>query len=292
MQMLNIKFSTLLICSICSIPLSISMCLADTLFIEQFQVEPIIDESLANRITEYYTEDISLPLKEQRSELLELDSKLDNLTSKHENIAVFWFIKGLHHKNMAAYYTDEKNAPLTSSQISLNNDAFKKSIQLAQLPNNQLSASIFSTMKHSLPQDLKIEATKNEIALGGNGENDSYYWYLHWSNIDQLEKAGRKEEAKQAYQKMQRELKNSDADQSIYQTLTEKIESETFNQLPQKKPQPNKPKPVKPKKEKEKTKVYETKYIVILAVILLSIVSIVAVTAYEVLQNRKKKKNQ
>lgn len=263
------------------------MCLADTRFIEQFQVEPIIDEALANRITEYYSEDINLPLKEQRSELLELDSQLDNLISRHENIAIFWFIKGLHHKNMASYYTDEKNSSLTNSHLSLNIDAFKKSIQLAQLPNNQLSASIFSTMKHSLPQDLKIEATKNEIALGGNGDNDSYYWYLHWSNIDQLEKAGRKEEAKQAYQKMQRELKNSDADQSIYQPLTKKIETDTFNQLPPKKAQARTPKPEKNKKEKPK--VYETKYIVILSVILLSIVSIVAVTAYEVLQNRKKK---
>lgn len=169
MQMLNIKFKTLLICLICSIALSNSLCLAETRFIEQFQVEPIIDETLANRITEYYSEDIDLPLKSQRIELLELDSKLDNLISRHENIAVFWFIKGLHHKNMASYYTDEKNTPLTNSQISLNNDAFKKSIQLAQLPNNQLSASIFSTMKHSLPQDLKIEATKNEIALGEIG---------------------------------------------------------------------------------------------------------------------------
>ncbi|MCW8934545.1 MAG: hypothetical protein OQK98_07455 [Gammaproteobacteria bacterium] len=289
MQMLNINFSTLLICIICSFPLSISMCLADSRFIEQFQVEPVIEESLANRVTEYYSEDINLPLTQQRIELLELDNKLDQLSTIHVNTAVFWFIKGLHHKNMTSYYTEEKNLPLASSHMKRNNEAFKKSIQLSQLPDNQLSASIFSTMKHSLPEDLKIEATKNEIVLGGNGDNDSYYWYLHWSNIDQLEKAGRKQEAKQAYKKMQLELQSSGADKSIYQELTRKIENETLKQSAQ--ANIEKPKPVIPSKVKErvKEKVYETKYIVILSVILLSIASIVAVTAYEVLQNRKNK---
>ncbi|MCW9047099.1 MAG: hypothetical protein OQK46_03390 [Gammaproteobacteria bacterium] len=287
MQILNIKFSTLLICIICSIPLSISMCLADSRFIEQFQVEPVIDESIANRVTEYYSEDINLPLTQQRIELLGLDNKLNELSTINVNNAVFWFIKGLHHINMSSYYTEEKNLPLASSHMKQNNEAFKKSIQLAQSPDNQLSASIFSTMKHSLPEDLKIEATKNEIALGGNGENDSYYWYLHWSNIDQLEKAGRKEEAKQAYKNMQRELQSSGADNSIYQSLTRKIETETLKQSPQ--ANIEKPKAVKNRKVNEQEKVYETRYIVILSVIILSIASIVTVAAYEVLQNRKLK---
>jgi len=291
MQMLNIKFNALIGLLFCVISVSGSICQANTRFIDQFQVEPVIDELLANKITEYYSEDINLPLKQQRDELLKLDTQLETISGAHTNSAIFWFIKGLHHKNMASYYTEEKNLPLTKSHMTLNNEAFGKSIKLAELPGNQLSSSIFSTMKHSLPQDLRIEVTKNEIKLGGNGDNDSYYWYLHWSNIDQLEKAGRKEEAKQAYKKMQRELKASDADMSIYQTLTKKIETETLNLSPQKKFQAetSQAKQVKPKKEKEKTKVYETKYIVILAVILISILSIVVVTAYEVMQNKNKK---
>jgi len=291
MQMLNIKFSAFIGFLFCVISASVSICQANIRFIDQFQVEPVIDELLANKITAYYSEDINLPLKQQRDELLKLDTQLESLSNTHSDSAIFWFLKGLHHKNMASYYSEEKNLPLTKSHMTLNNKAFEKAIKLTELPGNQLSSSIFSTMKHSLPQDLRIEATKNEIKLGGNGDNDSYYWYLHWSNIDQLEKAGREEEAKQAYKKMQRELKASNADMSIYQTLTRKIETETLKLPVQKKTQPQtqKTKPVEKKKEKEKPKVYETKYIVILAVILLSIISIVAVTAYEVLQNRKKK---
>ena len=291
MQMLNIKFSALIGFLLCVISVYGSIGQANTRFTEQFQVDPIIDEPLANKITEYYSEDINLPLKQQRNELLQLDSQLEILSKTHTNNAVFWFIKGLHHKNMASYYAEEKNLPLANSHMTLNNKAFAKSIQLSKQPENQLSSSIFSTMKHSLPEDLRIEVTKNEIKLGGNGDNDSYYWYLHWSNIDQLEKAGRKEEARQAYKQMQRELKDSDADMSIYQTLTSKIETETLNISTQKKVQAKtqKPEKVEKKKEKEKPKVYETKYIVILGVILLSIISVVAVTAYEILHNRKKK---
>ena len=291
MQMLNIKFSTLIGFLFYVLSVTGSICQANIRFIEQFQVDPMIDELLANKITEYYSEDINLPLKQQRSELLQLDSQLETLSNTHANSAVFWFIKGLHHKNMASYYSEEKNLPLAKSQMTLNNEAFGKSIKLAKQPGNQLSSSIFSTMKHSLPQDLRIEVTKNEIKLGGNGDNDSYYWYLHWSNIDQLEKAGRKEEAKQAYKQMQRELKASDADMSIYQTLTSKIETETLNISTQKKvkPKAQKPEKAEKKKEKEKPKVYETKYVVILGVILLSIISVVAVTAYEIMHNRKKK---
>jgi len=292
MQMLNIRFKTLIGFLFCVIFVSSSICQANNSFIEQFQVTPIIDEILANKITEYYSEDINLPLKQQRIELLQVDSQLENLSNTHSNSAVFWFIKGLHHKNMASYYAEEKNLPLINSHMTLNNKAFEKSIELAKQPGNQLSSSIFSTMKHSLPQDLRIEVTKNEIKLGGNGDNDSYYWYLHWSNIDQLEKAGRKEEAMQAYKKMQRELKASDADMSIYKTLTKKIETETLNISAQKKPEPKtqKPKPKPAEKKKDKAKTYDTKYVVILGVILFSIVSIVAVTAYEILHNRKKKK--
>lgn len=291
MQMLNIKFTTLFVFLFSVSAFTGSWCLANTRFIDQFQVDPVIEAQLANKITEYYSEDIKLPINEQRAELLKLDGQLDKLNQAHSENAVFWFIKGLHHKNMASLYTEESNISLAKSQMKLNSEAFEKSIQLAASPNNQLSSSIFSTMKYNLPQDLKIEATQNEIKLGGNGDNDSYYWYLHWSNIDQLEKAGRKEEAKQAYKNMQRELKNSNADMSVYQTLTKKIETETFNHSPAKQAQPKakvKP-PAENKKEDDKSKEYDIKYIVILSVILLSIISVVAVTAYEVIQNRNKK---
>jgi len=290
MQMLYIKllirFTFMLLVIMASVPL----CSANTRFIDQFQIAPIINEAIAGRITEYYSEDIPLPLEQQKIELLNLQSQLDNLASTHSDRAIYWFLKGLHQKNIASYYIEKNNVSLANNHMNNKNTAFKKALELSKLPDNQLSAAIFSTMKHGLPQDLKIEATKNELALGGNGESDSYYWYLHWSNIDQLEKAGRKEEAQAAYKKMQKELQRSDMDMSVYNSLTKKIETETLGKPAPKTPNTSPPpeKKVQAPEKKDSPKKYETKYIIILSVILLSVLVVIAVTIYELIQKRKK----
>ncbi len=290
MQMLNIKPRMQTISLLFLILTPFSLCSANANFYEHFQTEPLISESLANRITEYYSEDIPLPLPQQRIELLNIETQLNNQEKKHSDNAVYWFIKGLNHRNIASYYVDNNNLPLANSHVNSKNNAYKKAIELGNTPKNQLTAPIFSTMKHGLPEDMKIEATKNEIALGGNGESDSYYWYLHWSNIDQLKKAGRKDEALAAYKKMQAELKNSGMDMSIYNSLTKKIESETLKGIKTEKPA-NKPQAKKVKthkKPKEPEKSYDRKYIIIVSVILFSAIIIIAVAIYEFIQKRKK----
>jgi len=289
MQMLYIKLLIRITFGLFAIIASIPLCSANTRFIEQFQVAPIIDEAIAGRITEYYSKDIPLPLEQQKIELLNLQSQLDSLARTHSDKAIYWFIKGLHQKNIASYYIEKNNMSLANNHMNNKNMAFKKTLELEKLPGNQLSAAIFSTMKHGLPQDLKIEATKNEIALGGNGESDSYYWYLHWSNIDQLEKSGRKEEAQAAYRKMQKELQRSDMDMSVYNSLTKKIETETLGKpAPKASPPPPPEKSIQAPEKKDTPKKYETKYIIILSVILLSVLVVIAVTIYELIQKRKK----
>jgi len=288
MQMLFIK-------SLFVFLFSISLCNASSSFIEQFQVDSVIDKKLANRITQYNTEDIKLSLPNQKFELLKIDKQLNKLNT-HKDKAIYWFIKGLHYKNLADFYMQNNNPSLAYENIKNKNLAYKKAIELDQ-SNKQLSAAIFSTMKLGLPEDLKIQATKNELALGGNGDSDSYYWYLHWSNIDQLQNAGRQDEAKAAYKTMQRELKNSGMDMSVYSSLTKKIETQTLNinsSQNNKKPSPAKKekttqKPNAEPKEKNSPKKYDTKFIIIFSIAVFSIISLITAVVYEVKRKRKKK---
>ncbi len=289
MPMLIIKsYKTILVSLILFIS-GASVCQAESQFVEQFQVQPTIDMHMANRITQYHSEDISLPLAQQKTELLNIDKQLAKLQNQHSEQAVFWFIRGLHYKNMASFYNQSNNTQLTKSYINSKNTAYKKAISLNHSTRNKLSAAIFSTMKPGLSEDLKIQATKKEIALGGNGDNDSYYWYLHWSNIDQLEKAGREDEAKAAYKQMQKELKSSGMDMSVYDSLTNKIETDTLKKhsnAPKKKP---KSAQKEQSKELVKAKKYDTKVIVISSIAILSAMSIIGVIIYEIKRKKKRK---
>jgi len=281
-----IQYSFTLLFLIASIPL----CFAGSLFSEQFQIEPNINTKLADRITQYHSDNILLSIEQQKVELLKLDQQLDALQSKHSRQASYWFIRGLNYKNLAAHYFETNNTQLVKSYIKNKNSAYKKTIELNDTDKNKLSAAIFSTMKPGLSENLKIKATKKEIALGGNGDNDSYYWFLHWSNIEQLEKSGRKDEAKAAYKQMQKELKNSSMDMSVYNSLTEKIEIDTLK-LTDKKNQSknNPPKKDKPKQEEEfSPEKYDTKIIIISSIAVLSVLSLILVIIYELKRKQKK----
>ena len=262
-------------------------------FTEQFQTEPVVNNALANRITEYYSEDINLPLKKQKAELLKINKQLDTVENKFSDNAVYWFIRGMQHRNMASYFIASKNSALSLSHIKNKDSAYAKAISLSEAKGKELSAAIYSTMKHGLPQDLKITATQNEISQGGNGDNDSYYWYLHWSNINQLQKAGRKKEAEDAYRTMQKELKDSGMDMSVYSNLTKQIEIQTLqkkqttppNKAAKKQPAQTKKKPAEHKKKEKKL---DTKYIIISSIAAFSVISLSIVIVIELRRKRKK----
>ena len=82
MQMLNTKFFIHLIGLCLLISTSVSVHSANDGFLQQFQVNPEIDNNLADRITEYYSEDITLPLAQQRTQLLTIGTQLDTIGKK------------------------------------------------------------------------------------------------------------------------------------------------------------------------------------------------------------------
>ena len=275
---------------------SISNCFADNEFHNFFQVDPVIDQSIANRITSYYSENITIPMEDQKTQLFELENELEKIHDTHSNQAIYWFIKGLNHRNLASYYYEANKPRLADSQIYNKDIAYKKAIELDKLSSDNLSASIYSTMKFGLPQDLKIQAIQKELSLGGSGDSDSSYWYLHWSNIDQLKKAGRDKEAEQAYRKMQQEMKEDGADMSVYSALNKSIEQTTLN-IKEKTPEP-----VKKKTENKKTnsppkkispeKPVDKKMIIISSILGFAFVSLLFLVFYEMRikkTNNKKK---
>ncbi len=263
--------------------------LANTHFSELFLVEPATSTELADRIAMYHSENIEKPVTEQITELTNINSKLKAAESKFSNKPLYWFIQGLNHSNLASAYNSNKQQHLTQQHLDLKNQAYKRAISLDS-NRNKLSAAIYSTMKYGLSDDLKIIATQNELALGGNGYSDSYYWYLHWSNIDQLKKAGRNDEAEEAYQNMMKELNESDMDVTVYSTLTRTIEQQTLQKKPAIKPETDK-KAVekKPKPVPDENKL-DNKTLIIIALVISAIIALTVVTIYELVIRKKRRK--
>ena len=249
-------------------------------FTEFFHIKPVIDDNLADRVSRYYSEDIKIPIEIQKKDLLEITNQLESISASFSDQPVYWFIKGLNHRNLASLYFESKSIQQSDREIHKKDIAYKKAIELDK-SLKYLNASIYSTMKHGLPEGLKIDATQQELSLGGNGENDSYYWYLHWSNIDQLKNAGRNEEAEQALKNMKKEMGNSDIDMSVYKILNEKIEKDTFNRsekvLKHKKSRAVK----KPEEKRNLDKFPDYKAIIITSIVISSIIGLLVVTIYE-----------
>lgn len=263
---------------------------AETHFEELFSINPSVEEDIANTVAQYHASDSALTHSEQLSQLKQLESRLNKIEPHHTNDPVYWFIRGLNHNNMAATYLRLNNDSATLIATKDKDRAYANAIRL---DDNRLSAAAYSAMKHGLPEDLKIRATQAELQLGGNGYNDSYYWYLHWSNIDQLKKAGRHSEAQAAYEKMQEELKESDMDIQIYNQLTQNIEKQTFKRQPDSDEKPEKtvskqiqPPPARQPEEPQKTTLTTGSIIILLAIA--AIISLIAVAVYEILLRKRK----
>lgn len=261
---------------------------ADTHFNQLFMIEPVIDKHLADRIAEYHSENIELPIKKQESELKTIEKKVSSLEMKHKKDAIYWFTKGLLHSNLASIYLSNQKSSQTRIQLQLKNQAYEQAIRLDKT-SDQLSASVYSTMKHGLPEALRIESTQKELSMGGNGYSDSYYWYLHWSNIDQLKNADRDKEAEAAYQQMQKELQESNMDTSVYKTLTKAIEKET---LQQQKKEPAKtaeapPAKVEDRKQESDEPLIEN-HIILIVLVAAAILSLLIVTLYELVLKKKR----
>lgn len=249
-------------------------CSAAANFNDYFKIQTDIDAAIADRVTYYYSENIQLTHAQQKAELLNIQSQLNAIETTHNNQAIYWFIKGLNERNIAAYYTQSNKQALTDKHIKNKNNAYKRSLQLAKNNPKKLTPAIYSTMKHGLPEDLKIQATQFELAQGGNVDNESAYWYLHWSNIDQLKKAGRHEEADTAFKDMQKAMQENKVEMSIYTDLNKQVEKQTLNISEKESPLPLK------EEETEKNEL-SSKKVVMPTLLIIALIALLLVAIYE-----------
>lgn len=262
---------------------SVSLASATTRFEDYFHISPNLNIEIANKITSQYVDSTPISTR-HKDELSKLDNALNQQLNMHAKNPVYWFLKGLNHRNLAAYYYATKQLQLADRQIQKKNAAYQKAIELDKPELKKLSAAIYSTMKSGLPENLKIQATQQELKLGGSADSESAYWYLHWSNIDQLKKAGRDKEAEQAYKNMQKEMKDQNANMSVYNVLNQTIEITTLNKPSvDKNPEASKPEQVHPTPERSQKpeKPVDKKMIIIVSIVSLSLISLITLMIYE-----------
>ena len=199
--------------------------LAQNSFEDLFDINPGKLKSVADQVTTYHAEDIDSSFDIQNQQLLAITQQLDQLIQQQPENPLLWFLKGLNYNNLASLHF---NSDLITSQqyIVKKLSAYDHAMKFDETQQPHLSAAIYATMKHALPIDEKISAIQKELALGGNGEDESYYWYLHWSNIHNLTQAGRLQEARQATQNMQMELETSGHLNNDYQQILKQVKAE------------------------------------------------------------------
>lgn len=179
----------------------------------------------ANKVTLYFNSSIEHDLDYQQQELEIITASMQAVENKFEKNPVFWFVKGLHAKNMASYFKQRDNKTEVSRWLDLKTKFYQKALQLDKTNKPHLSAASYAVMKPGLPPPFKQRAIEMELSLGGNGENDSYYWYLHWSNINELQKQKMFTQAEAALQRMKQELEAS-GQGDVFESLVKKIDDE------------------------------------------------------------------
>ena len=214
------KYILLLFCCMPAITL------AETDFNELFEAELDTHTQIANRVATYHATDMALEIPTQQIELESLQKDIDAILADSPNEPLYWFISGLNHNNLAALAALQKNQGAVNRQIEQRNLAYQKAMLLVQTLPLKLSARIYATMKYGLPAADKINAIKNEIKQGGSGENDTQYIQLHWSQVNELEKSGRHDEAQAALKEMQREINRLDLKNPDYQRIVERAQNE------------------------------------------------------------------
>ncbi|MDH5483839.1 MAG: hypothetical protein OEY43_01285 [Gammaproteobacteria bacterium] len=196
---------------------------AETPFNELFDTELGNFTELADRVASYHSENIDLPVNTRINELEALAINIDNILKIKSDNPVIWFIKGLNHSNLAAAYSSD-NIDKKDFHIHEKDVAYKKAMDLDMGHSPHLTPSIYASIKHGMPERERIHAIQQELLLGGNGDNDSYYWQLHWSNISALEQAGQFDAAQKALENMKRELKEQHLTNTDYDKIVERAQ--------------------------------------------------------------------
>lgn len=193
-------------------------------FNQAFDLLPLGFERQANLVTQYHNTEVKLDLAYQKKELMFLTASLQEAEASYKNNPVFRFVQGMHAKNMASFEKKQGNVVAVEKWLMKKDEYYIQALELDKEHKPHLSASAYATMKKSLPEKYKQQAIESELKLGGNGENESYYWYLHWSNINELQKQGRIADAEKALQKMRSELAEQGLSADVYHQLVDKAE--------------------------------------------------------------------
>jgi len=261
---------------------------ANTGFEQLFHLHPEQASSTADRVTNFHADNMDLSTTDKINELNALSNNIDAYIKASPDNPVLWFIKGLNYSNLASVYNAQGSTPQVESSIVNKNIAYEKAMQLDKTVAT-LTAAIYATMKHGLPEDLKINAIQKELALGGNGETESSYWYLHWSNINALQNAGRAEEAKLALQKMKSEMFSQGISNPDYDELTKQVE-QNLNQPSQNITEQQKPATSRHKKtaKKERDNIFRVENLTWLLITII-IIALILAWKYEMLIFKKKR---
>ncbi len=201
-------------------------CLQAAEFAEAYDISARGFEREANRVVVYYQSDTQFDLQQQKDQLNFINSSLQQLEAKYNNNPVFRFVQGLQARNMASLEQRIGNTAQSTHWLQKKQDYYLMAMALDKKQAPHLSAAVYATMKKGLGGDEKLQATQNELKLGGSGENDSYYWYLHWSNINQLQKQGKIEEAEKALAAMKKEIEQTGRSAEIYLQLAGKAKAD------------------------------------------------------------------
>lgn len=244
----------------------------------------------ADRVSSYYAEQQTSSDLEQKNELQALATNLNAIISTQHDNPLYWFLKGLNENNLAELYHRLNDAAQSKRHIEARNRAYQKAVELDGGDQPVLSAAIYATIKQGAPDTLKIQAIQRELELGGNGEDESYYWYLHWSNVNALQQAGRKEDAELALANMKEELKQQGVSNQDYQQMVKRVQQELENPLPKQPPPPpnldrlNSTTPV----VADEPSLIPSRSAIIWIVVALSLVIMVSLAIYEIVFRSRK----
>ena len=258
-------------------------------FTEAYDISARGFERVANRVVAYYRAESDFDLQQQKDQLQFINTSLAKLEPEYKNSPVFHFVQGLQARNMAGLEQQLGHEAESAKWMEKKQSSYVMAMTLDKQYSPHLSAAIYATMKKGLSGENKQRAIESELKLGGSGENDSYYWYLHWSNVNQLQKLGKIEEADEALAKMKEEIEQSGRSAEIYKQLAGKAETDLDkkkSQLEQQKPK-QKLKPERDHKAFTEEDVEEEYYGYLLVVGLVMLILIVIGLMFE--KRRRKK---
>lgn len=196
--------------------------MANTGFNEQFNVRLDRFNDIADRISEYHSSDINLDAQSKQHELEALQQNVEAMIKTAPEDPLLWFISGLNHNNLASFYAAQNQPQRAGEYSERRNHDYQRAMELDQKLPSRLSAQIYAAMKHGLPAEARIEAIKQELAQGGSGENEDYFWQLHWSHVSALDEAGHYDEAEKALQDMQNQMWQRGVTNPDYQIIVDK----------------------------------------------------------------------